>query len=111
MSEVPSPPTEEVPHPSRARASLIPAVLVAALGIAPVGLAAPWGGLVAVHDLNGIGGLVVVFWLLFLLAVVYAWSTKSDERASIAIFIIWTIALLNLGGCAAEWVAVDKALG
>jgi hypothetical protein len=87
------------------------AVILAAVGIAPTGLTAPWGGLVAFYDLNGIGALIVLFWILFVLLAVYAASTKSDDRASIAIIVTWTIALLNMGGCAVEWAALDKALG
>jgi hypothetical protein len=111
MSEGSSQGAQQSPRSSRARGSVIFAVILAVLGIAPTGLTAPWGGFVAFYDLHGIGALFVFFWILYLLLAVYAASTKSDEHASIAILVIWAIAVLNLSGCAFELGAIDKALG
>lgn len=104
-------PLEEDPSPRKPRWSVIPAVALAVVGMAPSGLSAPWGGVIAIHDLSGIGSLFVAFWLVLLPTAIFAAKTKSEEHASTAIFLLWAIALLNLGGCVFQWTALDRILG
>lgn len=91
--------------------ALLVAIVIAAFGMAPVGLVALFKDVTPFHDLDGVGPLIGMFWIVLLLAAGYALYTKNKKHAAIILFMIGVIAVLNLGGCAIEFARVSKALG
>jgi hypothetical protein len=92
-------------------AALLGAILLAAAGLAPVGLAALFIDVSSFHDLRGVGVLIGVFWTLLLLAAGFAAYTENKRRALAILFAILATALLNLAGCVAGLADAAKALG
>jgi hypothetical protein len=111
MSHLPyeNPEDERIPWP-KVVCTLLP-IAISAAGIAPIGLAAPIGGLQAAVTIPRSGLLIALYWTLLLTIAGYALYTSSNRRASLLIAILWAVSLLNLGGCAFELIELERDLG
>lgn len=87
---------------------LLPALVLLAAGLAPIGLAA---FIAEVPAMKHAMPAMVPFWIATLAAASFALYTRSAKTTSAIVFTICTLAILNLGGCAFEFTRIDRALG
>ena len=78
-------------------------LIIAAAGLAPVGLAAVFS------KPSWIGYAVIPFWIVLIASAFIALGSKKSSRASKATVALWLVAILNLGGCAVQLAGIGHA--
>ena len=87
---------------------LLLALVALAGGLAPIGLAAYVTDVPAMKHATPV---MLPFWVATIAVAVFALYTRSAKVASVIVFTVCGLAVLNLGGCAFEFVRIDRALG
>ena len=81
------------------------ALVVAGCGLAPLGFAA----IQSVAPFVELAAFPV--WLLLIGLTFYAILTRKPERGAAAAFVLWMVAVLNLGGCVFVLNGIGRATG
>jgi hypothetical protein len=87
---------------------LLLALVALAAGLAPIGLAA---FITDVPAMKHATPWMLPFWVAMIAAAIFALYTRAAKVASMIVFTICGLAILNLGGCAFEFMRIDRALG
>ena len=95
---------DEHPHASW----ILLAVVGLIAGLAPIGLAA---FITDVPAMTHAMPAVLPFWVVTGAATAFSFCTRKSKVASVIVFVICGLAVLNLAGCALEFARIDRALG